>query len=409
MIDHPATGAPNADISQALPPTPPRAITDGAAASYLITGGTGGLGRSITRWLAREGARHIILASRSGKSQERVQELVEELKEKGVNVVVAKCDVADRAQVQKLVLECQATLPPIKGVFHGALALRDVLFEKMSYTDWNSNIKPRVQGAWNLHHCLADIRLDFFVVLGSCAAITGTVGQAAYAASNTFLDAFVSYRKDLGLAACIIDIGLVGNVGYMIENIEREAEISTAVQDRITEDELLTLLKAHITGEFAGNDDQQTLTGFRLWPDKKLPPWASDPKFSHVLASVQSRTVTKAGDDRGIAVQQRLKQADSLDQAVELICDALVLKISNLLTITTEDVDRKKPVVAYGLDSLVAVELRNWITRDLEANVPLMELMNSPSIENLAGKIASKSNLVGGSLSQEGKDKGEGN
>lgn len=261
-----------------------------------------------------------------------------------------------------------------------------------------------MQGAWNLHHCLADDRLDFCLILGSCAGYAGIAGQAAYAASNTFLDAFLSYRRDLGLSACVIDIGHVGNVGYMIENIERETVISAAIQDRLTEDELLTIVKAAITGEFPGNDDQQTLTGFRLWPNKPLPPWASVPELKQALADVQSSTVTGVGEDRGIAVQQSLKQADSLEQAVELIRDALVLKIANLLTIMIEDVDRMKPVVAYGQDSFVAVELPNWITLELEANVPLKELMNSPSIETLADEIATKSRLIDQSQFRQGKD-----
>lgn len=130
------------DVLQALPATSPKAILGGAAASYLITGGTGGLGRSIARWLAREGARYIVLASRSGTSQKGVQKLLEELRGKEVKVVVAKCDVADQAQVQKLISECQSILPPIKGEFHGAMALRDVLLEKTSFTDWNLEIKP---------------------------------------------------------------------------------------------------------------------------------------------------------------------------------------------------------------------------------------------------------------------------
>lgn len=339
-------------------------------------------------------------------SQKGVQTLLEELRAKEVNVVVMKCDIADRAQVQKLISECQATLPPIKGVIHGAMALRDALFEKMSFTDWNLNIKPRVQGVWNLHHCLADVKLDFFLMLASSAGFIGTAGQAAYAASNTFLDAFASYRKGLGLPACAIDIGMVESVGYVAEHKEREAELTTTVQDRLTENELLALVKAAVTGAFSGNDDdQQTLTGLRLWPDKPMPPWASDPKFVHILADAQSDTVTAVGEDRGgMAVQQRLKQAESLEQVVEMICDALVLRIATLLTSTVEDVDRKKPVVAYGLDSLVAVELRNWITLELEANVPLMELMGSPSIENLAGKIANKSRLVDQALFREDKD-----
>ena len=68
-----------------------------------------------------------------------------------------------------MISECKATLPPIKGVIYGAMALQDVLFEKISLSDWNLNIKPRVQGAWNLHHCLADVKLDFFLMLASIA------------------------------------------------------------------------------------------------------------------------------------------------------------------------------------------------------------------------------------------------
>ena len=336
-------------------------------------------------------------------SQKGVKELVQELKEKEVNVVVVKCDIADRSQVLEMVSECQETLPPIKGVIHGAMALRDILFEKMSFSDWNLNIRPRVHGAWNLHHCLAKIKLDFFVMLASSSAFSGNPGQTAYAASNTFLNAFAFYRKNLGLPACAIDIGLVQNVGYIVNNREREAEISLSTHDFLTEDEVLALVKAAITRELS--DNEQTLTGFKLWPERPLPQWTSDPKFLHVVANLQSNAKSGAEDDRGIAVQHHLKQADSLESAVELICQALIKKIANLLAITTEDVDSKKPVVAYGLDSLVAVELRNWITVDLEASVPLMELMSSPSIEALAGKIAAKSRLVAESLSGKEKDR----
>ena len=339
-------------------------------------------------------------------SQKGVPELVEELKGQEVNVVVFKCDIADRSQVQKMISECKATLPPIKGVIHGAMALQDVLFEKISLSDWNLNIKPRVQGAWNLHHCLADVKLDFFLMLASSSGQVGNAGQTAYAASNTFLDAFASYRRNLGLPACAIDIGIVEDVGYVFENTQREKDVLASAQDILTEAEFLTLVKADITGEFIGNHDEQTLTGFRLWPDRPLPTFASDPKFLHVLASVQSGLTARVEDEEGIAVQHRLKQADSLELAIELVCEALLQKISNLLTVRTEDMDRKKAVVAYGLDSLVAVELRNWITVDLDANVPLLELMSSPSIENLAGNIATKSRLVNHSLFAEGKDDG---
>lgn len=199
---------------------------------------------------------------------------------------------------------------PIKGVIHRAMALRDVLFEKMSFSDWNLNVRLRVQGAWSLHHGLADAKLAFFVMLASCAGMVETAGQAAYAVSNTFLDALGSYRKNLGLPACAIDIGYVADAGYIFENKEREAEISVSTHDRLTEDELLTLVKAAITEELSGNNEQQTLTGFKLWPDRPLPTWASDPKFLHVVANVQSGATAGAEDDGSAAVQHRIKQAD---------------------------------------------------------------------------------------------------
>ena len=341
--------------------------------------------------------------------QHGVPELLEELRRQEVDVVVGNCDVADLAQVQEVLSECQGYMPPIKGVIHGAMALRASLFETMSFPDWQLNIKPRVQGALNLHHCLADADLDFFLILGSLAGLIGTVGQSAYAATNTFYDAFASYRKNLGLPACVIDIGKVENVGYVAENRDLEAELNFQGFDSLVEDELLALVKAHITGAFSDNDDQQTITGLRLSPNRPLPPWASDPIFRNVLAAVQSGVSATAGEGgKAIAARDRLKLADTPELAAEVICEALVQKISRLTMIPVEDVDRKKPVVAYGLDSLVAGELRNWITADLDAIVPLMELMNSPSIEALAGKITNVSKLVDHATIPEEKDGEEG-
>ena len=117
------------------------------------------------------------------------------------------------------------------------------------------------------------------------------------------------------------------DVGYVFENTQREKDVLASAQDILTEAEFLTLVKADITGEFIGNHDEQTLTGFRLWPDRPLPTFASDPKFLHVLASVQPGLTARGEDEKGITVQYRLKQADSLELAIELVCEALVQKI----------------------------------------------------------------------------------
>ncbi|KAL8941461.1 MAG: hypothetical protein Q9211_001817 [Gyalolechia sp. 1 TL-2023] len=387
------------DVVQAMPAPSPKAVK-GNNASYLITGGTGGIGRSITRWLAREGATNIVLASRSGPDQRGIAELVQELQGIGVKVFVDRCDVADLAQVKSLVSKCQDSMPPIRGVIHGAMALRDALFEKISHTDWTLNIKPRMQGAWNLHHALLDSKLDFFVMLASVAGIVGNPGQSAYAASNTFLDSFAAYRNRLGLPASSIDIGIVESVGWAAENMAKTPNIADAAHDRLTEAELLALIKAAITNPIPGCSFQQTVTGLKLQPGKKIPGWAArDAKFAHLLHDHQ--TITAPAEQSGnneSTTRQLLQQAETLESAIGLVCEATRQRLSSLLMIPVEDVEIKKPVVAYGLDSLAAVEIRNWIASGLESTVPLIELMNSPSIENLAGKIANKSRLINKAL-----------
>ena len=309
-------------------------------------------------------------------------------------------------------------MPPIKGVIHDTITLRDALFKKIFFTDWELNIKPRVQGAWNLHHCLtaATTDLDFSLSLAFLSGCIGTLGQSAYAASNTFLDAFTSHRRDLGLPVSVIDIGMVEGVGYVAENLDRDAEISLTTHDRITEAELLALVKAAIVGPATHHKHHpQTLTGLKISPDKPLTLWASEPKFIHVLADAQSGSPSSSADthsgnnDDGdlVLLRSRLQQAKTPEAAVELICHSLTWKLSKLLLIPPEDVDTKKPVVAYGLDSLIAVELRNWMTVELRAGVPLMEVMNAPSIESLSGQLAVKSEFVERALFAAGaEDKG---
>lgn len=313
-----------------------------------------------------------------------------------VNVVVEICDISDRAQVQHTIEKCSQSMPPIRGVIHGAMALRDCLFDKMSFEDWTMNLAPRVHGAWNLHHCLSSAPLDFFVILASGSGIAGNPGQTAYAASNTFLDSFAAYRQSLGLPASAIDIGIVEGVGYVAENIELRNEIQGAAHDRLSEQELLVAVKAAIINPDS-TEYMQTMMGCKLVPDKPLTFWATDPKFAHVLHAVQMQAPSSSDSSFGrgvVSVRHLLKGVSSIEDATGIITAALNRKLSSLLAVPVEEIDTKKPIVAYGLNSLVAVEFRNWITVDLEANVPLMELMNSASIEALAGKLAAKSKLV---------------
>ena len=275
--------------------------------------------------------------------------------------------------------------------------IQDKSFKNTSFDDWTEVIKPRVQGAWNLHKCLPS--LDFFVMLASIAGTVGNRGQSAYAASNTFMDAFSDYRADLGLPAATIDIGIVADVGYVAQSDpQRRAQISLVSNDVVQEAEFLAVMKGAILQHPKGNSYRQTIAGLYL-PGWAQPSWISNPRFSHLARSSENTSTPNAQGTSSISVRKALQDATSVDQAVSVTCAAVIRKVSSISMTPEEEIEANKPLVAYGLDSLVAVELRNWIGNELGASVPLLELTTSPSLEALARLIAAKSKLsehVGG-------------
>ena len=255
-------------------------------------------------------------------------------------------------------------------------------------------MEARVQGAWNLHHSLTGTKLDFFIMLASLSGIVGNRGQAAYAASNTFMDAFAQYRSRQGLPASTIDIGVVADVGYVAEHKSREAQIRALGHDLINEKELLALIKADMNFDSEDAYSRQTITGCKLLPDQSLPWWAADPKFAHIVRGIHDTTGNVAKKGPTVSIRESLKRASSLSQIQHIVEEALVGKIASVSMTPREDVDLEKPLTAYGMDSLVAVELRNWITKEMAANIPALEFIASSSLAGLAKVIIGKSTLV---------------
>ncbi|KAN0113308.1 BcPKS8, polyketide synthase [Hyaloscypha variabilis] len=358
--------------------------------SYVLIGGTGGLGRSMARWMVDHGARNLVLVSRSGIVAGKVKTLIEELAIVGAKVIVKKCDVANSGSVDTLIKE-MAGMPEIKGVIHGAMVLKDVLFEKMSYEQYTTVIEAKVRGAWNFHNALKN--LDFFVCLSSAAGVVGNRGQAAYSAANTFLNAFVQHRVSLGLPASSLDLTAVSDAGYLAENLEAAAEVSKNLgSDTICEAEVLALLGAAITGRLATTCNNHTITGMRLTTPSK-PFWTNDAKFKHLRLAMEA-TENSASETTTVSFNAALKAATSLDEAEQVVQRGLLSKLPSVLMLEAEDMDVTRSLSSYALDSLVAIEVRNFITREFEANLQVLELLSSGSIETLSKAICVKSKLV---------------
>ncbi|TGO87053.1 hypothetical protein BPOR_0254g00030 [Botrytis porri] len=362
-------------------------------ATYILIGGTGGLGRSMARWMVSKGAKHLVLVSRNGSVTGKVKKMVDDLSTVGANIVIRRCDVSDSEAVNNLVTNELTDLPEVRGVIHGAMVLRDVLFEKMMYEEYTSVIESKVQGAWNFHNALKSQKLDFFVAISSAAGAVGNRGQASYAAANTFLNAFVQYRLAQGLPASSLDLTAVSDAGYLAENLDAAAEVSKNLgSDTICEAEVLALLGAAITGRLASTCNNHTITGMRI----TTPPpfWTNDAKFKHLrLAHEALSSSLSDSPSANISFNAALKNATTIEEAQEAVTRGLLHILPCVLMLEAEDMDVTRSLSNYALDSLVAIEVRNFIAREFEANLQVLELLSSGSIEMLARGICGKSKL----------------
>ncbi|KAK8086415.1 polyketide synthase [Apiospora phragmitis] len=385
------------------PPAPTRLRPD---ATYLLPGGLGGLGglgRSIAKWMAepQQGAKNILFLSRSGGDSDAARDLLSELSSKGVRSKAVKCDVSDEAElVAALQGAAKEGFPKIAGVIQGAMQLKDSAFEFMPHASWEAALAPKCRGTWNLHrHVPADV--DFFVMLSSICGVVGNRGQANYAAGNTFQDALAAHRRARGLAASCLDLGNILSVGYIAENAEtlNANPMFFFAHDGVREDEFLSFIEFHLDRERATNVGRgQVAVGLATSADFRTrglpePTFMKTPLFAQLRSAGNVASGAGAGEG-GVSVSNALKFADSLDAAAELVQDALVRRLSRVMTIPIEDIDAGKPIHAYGVDSLVAMEFRNYVGSDCGCEIAVLDIMGNKSIQALSRDIANDSKLT---------------
>ena len=381
-------------------------------ATYVLIGGLGGLGRGLAIYLADHGAKHLAFFSRAANISPAAQEVLQQLTDRKVSAKVCVCDVTDTALLEKTLADLATEMPPIKGVIQGAMVLRDGLFETMSYENWTSATHPKIQGSWNLHsHMPPD--LDFFVMLSSLAGILGNRGQSNYCAGNTYQDALAYYRRSLGLPGQVIDLGAISGLGWFEENKE---DLKFAEQMRnllIGEDEFYALMKCAITGYSHGDNavPTQIVTGVGSGGLNKANRaagapldyyWLDEsPRMSYLRhLDLHSTLQAEAGDEIG-ELKGSLTAMTTLAQAADLIQGVVAGKLARSMMIQVEAIDVARPVSSYGVDSLVAAEVRNWCFKELKADVSIFELLSGMSIAKLAELIAGKSALVPAEVERE--------
>ncbi|KAI1778855.1 polyketide synthase module [Hypoxylon cercidicola] len=365
-------------------------------ASYLLVGGVGGIGVSIARWMADEGAKNIIILSRSAGRSEQAAALADELGQVGCRVKAVSCNVSSENSLADSLRQCQEDgLPPVRGVIQGAMVLKDTLLERMTLADYQTAIHPKVHGTWNLHTQFAQRdSLDFFVMLSSAVAVAGNASQANYAAGGTYQDALARWRVAQGLPGVSINLGAVKGIG-VAANTGVLGHLQRVGYSPIIEEQVLSILGTTIIHPY----DPQVVVGLDSrpgshWDAKGESQLGRDMRF----AALKPREADSAGGANlagsSNSLASKLAAAESLEQAVDHIGAAIAHKISDIFMIPLDDVDLANKPAHYGIDSLVAVELRNMLVQQAAAEVSIFDIMQSVSLAALAAAVAAKSSYI---------------
>ena len=354
---------------------------------YLLSGGLGGLGRTLAEWMVRKGAKQIAFLSRSGAARSQAKTTVQWLESHDIKVTVFAADATNYDEVKK----CVDTLGnKLGGVFHAAVVLQDSPLNNMTHKQWQTTVDVKVKGADNLHRATQHLDLDFFVPFSSCSAVIGALGQANYAAANAYLDALMRRRREMGLAGSTMNVGMITGVGLVADDLQLEKIMLSLGSDPVNEDELLYQVEEAVTSskgpivDERGIDLLQTVTGINM--AKKEYYWSHQSHFRNMYENHDlSGSGAAAG---GNSLASMLAEAPDVEARAAVLTGAFMEKIAAVLSVPAESIQAGNPLSMYGLDSIVAVEFRKWFSKTINVDIALFEILSSKSIAALVTKAA---------------------
>ncbi|KAI4289981.1 MAG: hypothetical protein L6R35_000743 [Caloplaca aegaea] len=367
--------------------------------TYLMIGCLGGLGRSMSKWMTKQGARKFVFLGRSGLDRTPARKLVDELESSGAAVKVVRGDVGVYEDVQRCVDVVEG---PIGGVIQAAMGLNEALWTTMSNEYWHTGIDPKRIGTWNLHNALLphSSSLDFFLMTSSISGTVGTATESNYCAANYFLDVFARYRRSLGLPATSLGLGMISEVGYLHENPEIEALLLRKGIQAINEDELLQIVDIALSqaggaeGNYDALADGHILTGLETSGLKLLRqkgfegtnPTLNDPRALLLASALDGASASIAKSNSGLPAElaEALEGGNDKD-ILEVVLLLIKKRFSNLVLVPVEKVDDSRPLNSLGMDSMLAAEFRTWFYQAFKVDIPfLMLLSETVTLKRLA-------------------------
>ncbi|KAJ5682101.1 uncharacterized protein N7477_002041 [Penicillium maclennaniae] len=370
---------------QILPAT--KVATFAKDKTYWLVGLTGGLGLSLCKWMARQGARYIALSSRNPKIDD---DWVRGMARNGCTVRIFQNDITDRDSVYNTHRQILQAMPPIGGVAQGAMVLQDTMFLDLDVDRFDKPLKPKLDGSLLLNELFSENSLDFMIFFSSMAAITGNPGQVAYNAANMFMAGLAAQRRKRGLVGQAINIGAIVGNGYVTRelNMGQQSYLYRVGHSWMAEQDFLEVFAEGVLSCQEGAGGLGPCSGLRI-DDDDSKNWVTNPMFQHLV--LKSNTLI-AGDKKnkaGIMVRTRLLESSSHSEVMEILQETFLQKLQSALQADAEKLNLDSSPDELGVDSLIAVDLRSWFIKELGVDIPVLKIFNAASIRDLLDLVAS--------------------
>jgi myxalamid-type polyketide synthase MxaE and MxaD len=352
-------------------------------ATYLITGGLGGVGLNLARWMVARGARSVALMGRSAPS-DAARKDIQNLEFSGAAVRIFSADVADENQMSPVLHSIAQEMPPLRGVFHLAAAMDSTLLADVNDEQIERAMRAKVEGAWTLHRLTQSLALDHFVLFSSMTAIIGQPGVASYAAANSALDALARYRRAKQLKAISIQWGPWADLGLTKTEKARRGVDMYAQQGirALSFDETFDALSQLLQQDIAG-----ALVAPIQW-QKFARSFAGDSVPRTFLSLIPSAGEILNAAPSQASVRENLLGSLPGRPRRALLEGHLQEVLAGVLKTSASRLDPVKPLGSMGVDSLMALQFVKRLAVTTSVRLPATAVFNYPTLRVLAAELA---------------------